>query len=102
MRLPKINMEEPGLAQFLFTLLIFAPSVGAILTGRWAADTLADQTALALAIAAFIVSWLFIALSARLAHLSRPRPKSLIAGDLAFTSIMFGMVVLMAYRDWAL
>jgi hypothetical protein len=47
MRLPKINMEEQGWQQFLVALLIFAPSIGAIIAGRWAADTLADQTALA-------------------------------------------------------
>jgi hypothetical protein len=102
MRLPKISVEEPRWAQFLVALLVFAPNFGAILTGRWAADTLAYQTALALAITAFIVSWLLTTLSAILAHPSRPRTKSLIAGDVAFASTMFGMVILVAYRDWAL
>ena len=82
-------------------MLIVSPIFGAIIAGRWAADTLANQTALALAITAFIVSWLFIALSARLAHPSRPRRKSVSAGA-ALASMAFGMVVLMAYRDWAL
>ena len=102
MRLPKINVEEPGWPQFLVGMLIVSPIFGAIIAGRWAADTLANQTALALAITAFIVSWLFIALSARLAHPSRPRRKSVIAGAAALASMAFGMVVLMAYRDWAL
>jgi hypothetical protein len=101
MRLPKINVEEPGWPQFLVGMLIVSPIFGAIIAGRWAADTLANQTALALAITAFIVSWLFIALSARLAHPSRPRRKSVIAGA-ALASMAFGMVVLMAHRDWAL
>jgi hypothetical protein len=101
-RLPEMPFEEQGWPQFLVGMLIVSPIFGAISAGRWVASTLADQTAQASAITAFIVGWLFIALSARLAHPSRPSRNSLIAGDAALASIAFGMVILIAYRDWAL
>jgi hypothetical protein len=40
MRLPKINIEEPGWTQFLVGTVIFAPILGALIAGRCVADTL--------------------------------------------------------------
>ena len=94
MRLPKINIEEPGWAQFLVGMLIVSPIFGAIIAGRWAATTLPYSIALQLGIAAAILSWLFTIAMAILLNHRRLALVSFIAIEGVFTTTSFSIVTL--------